>query len=75
MTAVTVDEVFPLVRELYERNAAGGCLHIVLDDGNVEDDHVQFCIKHADENECPRCYALGLILLTMTRDQRHALGE
>lgn len=39
-----------LVRKVYESNSVGGSLHIVLDDFNIEDSHVRWCIKHQAEN-------------------------
>jgi hypothetical protein len=41
-TNPTVPEVLPLVRAYYRKpeNIVGGSLHLVLDDANVEDQHV-----------------------------------
>jgi hypothetical protein len=68
----TVPEVLPLVRELYAQpgGGAGCCLHIVLDDGNVHDDNVGFCIERADEVGHERCLKLARTLLLMSRTQR-----
>lgn len=43
----TVAEVLPLVNAYYAKpgNSVGGNLHIVLDDCNVEDGHVEFCLR------------------------------
>ena len=46
---LTIPEVLPFVRDLYQRNAVGCCLHIVLDDGNIKDKDVEFCINQAVE--------------------------
>lgn len=73
MKKLTTLEVDRLVNLLYEKNAMGCCLHIVLDDGNVEDSSVEFCIKEALEQKHDDCYALALILLTMTSTQRTKL--
>jgi hypothetical protein len=32
---------------MQEGNGAGGCLHIVLDDGNISDSSVSFCVDDA----------------------------
>jgi len=69
----TIHEVWPLVRELYSRHGAGCCLHIVLDDGNVMDDDVRFCIEWADKEGCKPCAELGQLLLRMSRTQRKKL--
>lgn len=41
------------VQKYYEvyGNECGGSLHIVLDDGNIEDDHILFCQEGAKERE------------------------
>ena len=35
------------VRSLYEHNAAGGNAHIVTDDNNIEEDHINWCLNEA----------------------------
>ena len=70
----TVPEVRPLVRELYGRHSAGCCLHVVLDDGNVQDDSVRFCIEWARGRGCAECERLGEVLLQMSKTQRLKLG-
>lgn len=54
-------------------NGAWGSLHIVLSDGNVGDDCVQFCIDHAQEIGDAEGERLGRILLTMSKAQRRKL--
>lgn len=73
----TVPEVLPLVRDLYgtEHGGAGGCLHIVLDDGNVEDHSVAFCVDYAMENDCNQCESLARLLMRMSRTQRLKLVD
>jgi hypothetical protein len=68
----TVPEALPLVRELYAQpgGGAGCCLHVVLDDGNVHDDNVRFCINEAVDLGHPRCEELARLLLRMSRTQR-----
>lgn len=63
----------PLVRALYERNCVGCHLHIVLDDGNVEDSHVKFCLDEAKEEGCQECVTLAEKLLLMSKTQRRKL--
>lgn len=80
----TVPEVLPLVRELYRESEAGGPLHIVLDDGNISDEYVQWCINEAipqyGENwhATPDpvrdlCYRIAAMMLQMTTTQRRKL--
>lgn len=71
----TVPEILPLVWDLYDRSPVGCCLHIVLDDGNVKDDHVRFCIEQAKEQKCESCLRLAEILLQMSKTQRKVLGS
>ena len=71
----TVPEVRPLVAALYRRHAAGCCLHIVLDDGNVGDEHVDFCIQWATDHNHPDCLSLAKLLRHMSRTQRKKLYE
>jgi hypothetical protein len=70
MVKPTVPEVLPIVREYYEEHAAGGTLHIVLDDGNVDDSDVQFCIDYARRQGDNAGVFLGQILLRMSKTQR-----
>ena len=68
----TVPEVRELVRAYYEKegNSCGGNLHIVLDDGNLSDSCVQFCLDqvHADEDEDG--VRIAELMLQMTGTQR-----
>lgn len=71
----SVPEVLPLVREFYRipGNLAGGKLHIVLDNGNVDDDSVGFCIREALEAGDTVAAELGQLLLVMSYTQRDKL--
>ena len=71
----TVPEVLPMVRSLYERHLAGCCLHIVLDDGNVEDSSVSYCLEFSRTEGHTECEELALKLLAMSRTQRLKLGR
>lgn len=72
----TVPEVLPLVRELYNSpgGRAGCCLHIVLDDGNIDDDDVDFCIRWAIDQQHERCERLARILRLCSKTQRRKLS-
>ena len=61
-----------LRERIYARHAAGCCWHITLDDGNVGDSSVEFCIKYAEENPCghPECRELGPLMRRMSLTQR-----
>lgn len=51
-------------------NGAWGSLHIVLDDGNIEDKHIEFCIKNAVERKDGEGAELAKLLLAFTKTQR-----
>lgn len=54
----------------YDVNPAWGNLHIVLDDENIKDDHIEYCIKRCvDHGDGAGCY-LGNLLLKMSESQR-----
>lgn len=71
----TVPEVRPLVEALYNtpEGGAGCCLHTVLDDDNVADSHVQFCLDYAIERGHTKCIELARLLLRMSKTQRSKL--
>lgn len=70
----TVTEVYPLVDHYHfhtdPNNCVGGSLHIVLDDGNVEDGNVDFCIKWASEQGDELGLLLACVLRLCSRTQR-----
>jgi hypothetical protein len=73
----TILEVLPIMQEFakLEQNGAGGVLHIVLDDENVEDKHVQFCINEAKKQNDLLGLKLGNLLLKMSKTQRRKLSR
>lgn len=48
-----MEEVLGLITELYSTDSGGvgGYGHIVFDDGNLEDEHVKWCIQEAKKGE------------------------
>jgi hypothetical protein len=75
-TKPTAPEVLPLVQEYLARpdNAAGGSLHLVLEDLNLEDHFVRSCAEHAHEQGDADGEALAQVLLLCSRTQRHKLA-
>jgi hypothetical protein len=67
-----IPTVQPLVDAYYRLpyNIAGGSLHIVLEDKNVQDDSVRFCIEWAKKGGDIYGVLLGEILLRMSKTQR-----
>jgi hypothetical protein len=74
-TKPTVPDVISLVQDYYAQplNGAGGSLHIVLDDGNVEDGSVDHCIEFAKESGDVDGERLGQLLRSMSATQRKRL--
>jgi hypothetical protein len=70
----TIPEIEPFVRDLYRRSCVGCCLHIVLDDGNIEDGNVKFCVEYAREMGHAECEKLASMMLLMSKTQRKKLG-
>lgn len=70
----TVPEVLPLVQAVYRRSPTGCCLHIVLDDGNVDDASVVRCHLQAVDRDHPDCEELASKLLQMSKTQRCVLS-
>jgi hypothetical protein len=68
----TVPEVLPIVRAFYAKpgNEVGGSLHVVLDDGNVGDDHLNAAVESARETGDADGEMLGRVLLLCSRTQR-----
>lgn len=73
----TIPEVLPLVREFVRRpgNAVGGHLHLVLDEGNVLDDHVRYCMEQARDAGDELAVEVAEVLLRMSKTQRSKLGK
>ena len=69
---VDVRTLLPLAQQIYDRSCVGCCLHIVLDDDNIEDHHVQWCLEHAEHDDCRE---LAQQLVLCSRTQRLKLGE
>jgi len=74
MIKPTVPEVKPLVENYYKVNPAGGNLHIVLDNKNVKNYHVEFCLQQAIKNNDIEGVKLAKILLKMSKTQRLKLS-
>lgn len=69
--------VTSMARAYYAKpgNEAGGHLHIVVDDYNVGDDNVQFCIAQARRHGDTDGVELGEELLKLSQSQRLIVAE
>ena len=47
-------ETVVLIKKIYAKYSTGGALHIVLDDGNTEDENILWCLQNSifDEEFC-----------------------
>lgn len=57
-------------RAYYDVNPTWGNLHIVLDDENIQEDHIKYCIKRCVDHGDEAGYYLGNLLLKMSKSQR-----
>ena len=73
----TVPEVLPLVAAYRDMpgNGVGGNFHIVLDECNVTDEDVAYCLTRARENGDNAGIHLGELLMRMSKTQRSKLSN
>jgi len=71
----TVPEVLHLACAYYATpgNSTGGNLHVVLEDENLDDGHVQRCLERAEQEADSDGIKLANALLAMTKTQRRRL--
>jgi hypothetical protein len=55
---------------LFGIDGSGCCMHIVVEDGNVKDEDVHWCINYAKEKGHTFCEAVGKYLLTLPPEDR-----
>lgn len=70
---LSIPDVVDLFAKYYETHPSWGSLHVVLDDGNVKDDSVLFCIEEAVKDKDYLGIELARILLDMSKTQRSKL--
>lgn len=66
-------ELLARFKAYFTKNSSWGCLHIVLDDFNVDDNSVLYCVKVARESGDVEGEALAGLLLEMSKTQRKKL--
>jgi hypothetical protein len=54
---------------------AGCCLHVVLDDENIEQGHVEWSLNLAKEQGHPECIRAAEMLLAASQTQRKRLTQ
>jgi hypothetical protein len=77
LTKVELAVAERLRRLIYARpdGGAGCCWHILLDDSNVDDENVNFCVDLAKQRGHDDCIALGYLVVRMSKTQRKKLAE
>jgi hypothetical protein len=78
-----IEELLQDIAELYNLNSVGGALHIVLDDGNLDDESIQFCLDTCEEHwsvrECSSILyltkSIGKRLLELTEEERRQIYD
>ena len=68
------------IKRLYDLHGAGSALHIVLDDENIEDSHIRWCLRESipqveNIDERALCEDIANELLEMTEREREYLME
>jgi endonuclease IV len=62
------------LEELYLQCSVGGALHIVVEDDNVDDESIQFCLDtchdHWSKTDVDLIKSIGKQLLELTEDER-----
>lgn len=71
----TIPEVIDRFYAYFEAHPTWGALHIVLDDDNLEDSSVDFCIEWAERHDDTEGAELGRILRRMSRTQRGRISH
>ena len=72
---ITVAQLIEECKKYYAmpNNSMGGCLHIVLDDENIKDNHIKSCIDKAESEGDKEGVKLGKLLLQASMTQRRKL--
>lgn len=64
------------IQDYYYYEPVGGALHIVLDDGNVEDHHIHWCLENSiSEAKDEEAEYIANELLKLTESEREKLYD
>jgi hypothetical protein len=72
---ITVPDVVDLFRTYHAANSSWGSLHIVLEDLNLKNNSVLYCINAAQEKGDREGEDLAWILLSMSKTQRKKIAR
>jgi hypothetical protein len=75
MMRLTIPDVVPFLSAYREKpgNSSGGSLHIVIDDGNYANGHIEFCREYAAERGDADGVELADMFSKLTRTQRRKI--
>ena len=76
----STEQILRAIREVYKYNGVGSGLHIVIDDENIEDEAIVWCLENSIpeiENEAERtaCEVCAKLLLGVTYDERSRIMD
>lgn len=71
----SLQNIIDLIKPYYDENSSGGNLHIVLDDGNLENSDIDFCIKECLVNNDTAGLKICRELVKMSLDVRYELYD
>lgn len=63
-----VRDIAGLVKDVFAHSSVGGGLHIVVEDWNLETEHIEWCLKEGGCSDLER--RCGELMLTATEDER-----
>ena len=71
ITLSTAKRIRRLIHNVYNHHSSVGCcLHITLDDGNIDDSHIRFCFGVAVRENHNVCKELAKLLSKISRYDR-----
>lgn len=68
--SVTVSDVVPLARQLYNLDSIGCCMHALFTSPEATDETIRLCIHTALRKNHGHCQMFGNVMLRMTPGQR-----
>ena len=72
---MSITELIGGAKQVYDVGGVGCCLHIVLDDGNLNDGDVDFCIRRAEDHGHETCKKFAVRLRAESLEVREQLYE
>ncbi len=68
-----ISEIMPMIREYHDNHLSFGTLHVVLEDENIKDKHINFCFQESLREGDQDGMLLSLLLLDMNKKQRREI--